>query len=111
MMSDHVANPISLIKKRKIGRPEHSLTPHLSTFDNISFLPYPLPPPFSKWKSYVYHPLSALIIDEDLSLLFYIFTFFNHVLQVWSPKYTSKGLHKLELRLSILNRVETLGKV
>ena len=29
----------SLIKKIKIGRPEHSLT-----YDNISFFPYPLPP-------------------------------------------------------------------
>ena len=36
MMSDHGANPIFF---NKIGRPEHSLTPHPSTSDNISFLP------------------------------------------------------------------------
>ena len=29
----------SLIKKIKIERPEHSLTPHLPPSDNISFLP------------------------------------------------------------------------
>ena len=34
----------SLIKKIKIGRPEHSLTPHPPTSDNISFLPSPPPP-------------------------------------------------------------------
>ena len=32
-----------LIKKR-IGRPEHSLTPHPSTPNDISFLPYPPTP-------------------------------------------------------------------
>ena len=31
----------SLIKKIKIGRPEHLLTPPLPTFDNILFLSYP----------------------------------------------------------------------
>ena len=55
MMSGHGANPIFFNKKIKIGRPEHSLTPHPPTFDNISFLPYPPTPP-SKWMSYVYHP-------------------------------------------------------
>ena len=34
----------SLMKKIKIGHPEDSLTPHLPTSDNISFLPYALPP-------------------------------------------------------------------
>ena len=34
----------SLIKKIKIGRPKHSLTPHPPTSDNISFLPYHPPP-------------------------------------------------------------------
>ena len=33
----------SLIKKKKIGRPEHSLPPPPPTFDSISFLPYPHP--------------------------------------------------------------------
>ena len=33
----------SLIKKIKIERPEHSLTLHPPTSDNISFLPYPPP--------------------------------------------------------------------
>ena len=39
----------SLIKKIKIGRPEHSLTPHPPTSDNISFLLtlHPLPTPQS----------------------------------------------------------------
>ena len=44
----------SLIKKLKIGRPEHWLTPHFPTSDNISILFYPPTP--SKWTSYVYHP-------------------------------------------------------
>ena len=44
MMSGHGGNPIFFNKKRKIGRPEHSLTPHPPTSDNISFLPYPSPP-------------------------------------------------------------------
>ena len=33
----------SLIKKIKIGYPEHSLTPPPPTSDNISFLTYPPP--------------------------------------------------------------------
>ena len=41
MMSGHGGNPIFFNKKIKIGHLEHSLTPHSSTFDNISFLPYP----------------------------------------------------------------------
>ena len=46
MVSGHGANTIFLIKKIKIKieRPEHSLTPHPPTSDNISFLPYPPPP-------------------------------------------------------------------
>ena len=48
MMSGHGGNPIFFNKKIKIGRPEHSSTPHPPTSDNISFLPYPLSPPFIK---------------------------------------------------------------
>ena len=44
-MSGHGANPIFFNKKIKIGRPEHSLTPHPPTSNNISFLPYPPPYP------------------------------------------------------------------
>ena len=44
-----------LIKKVKIGRPKHLLTPHPPTSDNISFLLYAVSPPPSKWKSYVHH--------------------------------------------------------
>ena len=42
MMSGHGANPIFIIKKIKIGRPEHALTPHPLTSENILLLPYPL---------------------------------------------------------------------
>ena len=51
----------SLIKKIKIGRPEHSLTPRPHTSDNISFLSSSPTPPLlpSMWTSYVYHPLST----------------------------------------------------
>ena len=45
MMSSHGANPIFFNKKIKIGRREHSLTPHPPTSNNISFLPYTPPPP------------------------------------------------------------------
>ena len=39
MMSSHGANPNFFNKKKtKIGRPEHSLTPHPLTSDKISFL-------------------------------------------------------------------------
>ena len=44
-MSGHGANPIFFNKKIKIGRPEHSLTPHPPTSNNLSFLPYPPPTP------------------------------------------------------------------
>ena len=44
MMPGHGANPIFLIKKIKIGRLEHSLTPHPPTSNNISFLPCTLLP-------------------------------------------------------------------
>ena len=52
----------SLIKKRKIGRPEHSLTPNSPTSDKISFLRYPLTPytPL-KWTSYVCHPYGDIL--------------------------------------------------
>ena len=40
MMSGHGGNPIFFDKKIKVGRPEHSLIPHLPTSDNISFLPF-----------------------------------------------------------------------
>ena len=43
MMSGHGVNPIFNNKKKKVGRREHSLTPHTPTSDNISFFPYPLP--------------------------------------------------------------------
>ena len=50
----------SLIKKNKNWTPEHSLIPHPHTSDNISFLSTPtLPPPPSKWTSYVYHTISV----------------------------------------------------
>ena len=43
MMSSHGANPNFFNKKKtKIGRPEHSLTPHPLTSDNISFFLYPV---------------------------------------------------------------------
>ena len=46
MMSGHGGNPIFFNKKIKIGCPEHSLTPHPPTTENISFLPsLPSPPP------------------------------------------------------------------
>ena len=38
------ANTLFFNKKIKIGRAEHSITPHPHTSDNISFLPYPEPP-------------------------------------------------------------------
>ena len=60
MVSGHGRNPIFFNKKIKMGHPEHSLTPHPPTSDNISFLPYP-PSPLSKWTSYVYHPLDIYI--------------------------------------------------
>ena len=51
MISVHGANPIFLIKKTKIGRPEHSLTLHLLrpiTFHFCHFLsPIPSPRPQS----------------------------------------------------------------
>ena len=41
MMSGHGGNPIFFNKTIKIGRPEHSLTSHPPTSNNISFFPYP----------------------------------------------------------------------
>ena len=59
----------SLMKKIKIGRPEHLLTHHLPTSDNISFfLPTPTPTP-SKWTSYDYHPLC--LRDQSFATRFY----------------------------------------
>ena len=51
-MSGHGANPILINKKKKNGHPEHLLTPHHPTSDNI-FLSYP---PLWKKTSCVYHP-------------------------------------------------------
>ena len=48
----------SLIKKAKIGRPEHSVAPHPPTSDNISFLPYP--PPHLKVDVIYVSPLKAV---------------------------------------------------
>ena len=57
MMSGHGRNPIFVNKKIKIGRPEHSLTPHPIRPITSHFCLTPPPPPPSKWTSYVYHPL------------------------------------------------------
>ena len=40
MTSGDGAHPIFFNEKIKIGRPEHSLTPHSPKSGNISFLPY-----------------------------------------------------------------------
>ena len=48
MMSGDGTNPISLIKKIKIGRPKHSLSPHPLrpiTFHFCLKPPFPSPPP------------------------------------------------------------------
>ena len=57
----------SLIKKIRIGPPEHSLASHPTTSDNTSFLscPPPPPPPLN-WTSYVYHPLPVLRLPFGL---------------------------------------------
>ena len=56
MMSGHGGNPIFFNKKIKIGRQEHSLTPHpLRPIASHFCLTPPLLPP-SKWTPYVYHP-------------------------------------------------------
>ena len=44
------------IKKKRIGRPEHSLTPQPPTSDNISFLSYPHPSSLKVDVIYVSHP-------------------------------------------------------
>ena len=43
MMSGNGTNPI-FFNKKKIGRPEHSLTQHPPTSNNISFFLSPTPP-------------------------------------------------------------------
>ena len=50
-MSGHSENLIFCNKRKKIGRPEHLLIPHLSTSNNILFSSYhpPPPPSPSKW--------------------------------------------------------------
>ena len=48
MISGHGANPIFFNKEMKIGRPEHSFTPHPPTSDNTSFLLYFPPPTLSR---------------------------------------------------------------
>ena len=53
-MSGHGTNPIFFDQKIKIGRQEHSLILHPSTFNNISFLSYPPPPA----PHYPHHPQS-----------------------------------------------------
>ena len=44
MMSGHGENPV-FFNKKKVGHPEHSLTLHRPTSNNISFLPHPTPTP------------------------------------------------------------------
>ena len=51
MMSGYGANPI-FFNKNKIGRPEHSLTPHPPTSDNISL--FSLPPTHSQSGHHMY---------------------------------------------------------
>ena len=45
MIPGHGANTIFFNKKIKMGRPEDLVTPHPSTPNNISFLPYSPTPP------------------------------------------------------------------
>ena len=60
MMSGYVANPIFFNKKMKIGRPEHSFTPHplrpiASQFCLTGGNLHPPSIHSSKWTAYVYH--------------------------------------------------------
>ena len=66
MMSGHGGNPIFFNKKIKIGRPEHSLTLHPSTSDNISLLPYTPAPPLKVDIIYV----SPLMFEQTELYLF-----------------------------------------
>ena len=50
MMYGRGATPILFNKKMKIGRPEHSLTPHPTTSDNNSFFVL-LPTSLPEWTS------------------------------------------------------------
>ena len=73
MMSGHGANPIFINTKIKIRRPEYSLNPHPApTSDSISFLHY-LPHPFSKWASYMYHPLYRCCYRRRSGLSWFFF--------------------------------------
>ena len=71
MMSGHGGNPIFFNKKIKIGRPEHSLTPHPPTSDKILFLPYPPPSPPQSG--------SHLCITPYMFLLIAYFLKFPHI--------------------------------
>ena len=67
MMSGHDPNPIFFNnKKMKIGRPEHSLTPHPPASDNISFLPYP-PTPHQSGRHMCITPKVVLVFFKKLS--------------------------------------------
>ena len=75
MMPGHGGNPIFFNKKIKIGRPEHSLTPHSSTFDNISFLPYP--PSHPQRGRHMCITSYAVTDTEYLGLMIHFFGFFD----------------------------------
>ena len=65
MMSGHGGNPIFFNKKIKIGCPEHSLTPHPPTTENISFLPsLPSPPPPQSGRHMCITPYSGHFFQE-----------------------------------------------
>ena len=78
-----------MIKRIKIGRPEHLLIPLQPYSDSISFLSYPPPGPPSKWMSRLYHLLilSCKIIriyDNSLAVWLFpviaivFFSFYDH---------------------------------
>ena len=77
MMSGHDPNPI-FFNKKKIGRPEHSLTspptPQRPITSHFCLNPHPHP---SKWTSYVYKPLNLNtglphLSDTDFSMIYLI---------------------------------------
>ena len=77
-MPGHGAKPIFFkIKKIKIGRPEHLLTPHSLTSDNISVFFEPLPSPYNLARN------SNHLADQCFFRLHQICTSQNHKNQIF----------------------------
>ena len=88
----------SLIIKKRIGSPKHSLTPHPLTSD-FPFIPHPFP----KWTSYMYHPKS-FTSGRNFFWNKIFMTSYGFSVALWNKRHILKYLAQFEITFWMISR-------